>query len=208
MKSAVHATKRDIPSNTGSEWGSSLTGAVIGAGVTLACHVHRTWLDRTQRDANTAINEQQREEMENLMATLSRLAVLAEGFLGLGTHAVEPHQLIAVLDQQLTTNTRQLSATSMLHPRTKIGQTWNLSADTGLASGSGAESIEMNELPAAGVLSDPHKTPAFDTEGSTTASHTGRGEMLQYSDDGSAKHESDKMHTSSGKVDNSPDSFA
>jgi hypothetical protein len=178
-----------------------LTGAVIGAGVTLACHVHRTCLDRTQRNANTAIDEQQREEMEKLMATLSRLAVLAEGFLGLGTHAVEAHQLIAALDQQL-------SAISMLHHCTTNGQPWNVSEGAGLASGSGAESIEMNKLPATGALSDSHKTPAFDTEGSTTASHTGRGKMLQYSDDGSAEYASDKTHTSSGKVVNSPDSLA
>jgi hypothetical protein len=104
-----------------------LTGAIIGAGVTLACHVHRTLLDRKQRNANAAINEQQREEMEKLMTTLSRLAVLAERFLGPGTQAVEAHQLITALDQQLTASPQQLSATSTLHGRNTNGQDLDVS---------------------------------------------------------------------------------
>ncbi|KAH8626683.1 hypothetical protein IG631_18701 [Alternaria alternata] len=127
VESAEHIIKRNIPSNSGSEWGSSLTGAIIGAGVTLACHVHRTLLDRKQRNVNAAINEQQREEMEKLMTTLSRLAVLAERFLGPGTQVVEAHQLIAALDQQLTTSPQQLSTTSTLHGRNKNGQDLDVS---------------------------------------------------------------------------------
>ncbi|CAI9625025.1 unnamed protein product [Alternaria burnsii] len=136
VESAVHAVKRNVPSKTGSEWGSSLAGAMIGASVTLACHVHRTFLDRKQRNANAAIEEQQREEMEKLMTTLSRLAVLAERFLGPGTQAVEAHQLIATLDQQLTTSPQQLSATSTPHDRNKNGQALGVSGDPGLSSNS------------------------------------------------------------------------
>jgi hypothetical protein len=84
-------------------------------------------LDRKQRNANVAINDQQREEMEKLMTTLSRLAVLAERFLGPDTQAVEAHHLIAALDQQLTTSPQNLSATSTLHGCNTNGQASDVS---------------------------------------------------------------------------------
>ncbi|CAN9256873.1 unnamed protein product [Alternaria alternata] len=148
LESAIHVIKRDVPSNTGSEWGSSLTSAVIGAGVTLACHVHRTLLDHYQRTTDAAVIEQQRAESEKLTATLIQLAVLAEKFLGSGTLAVEAHRLIAALNQQLTTNTQQLSTTSTLHHRKTNGQSWVASGNTGSALESSADCIEMNKLPA------------------------------------------------------------
>ncbi|KAF7674601.1 hypothetical protein GT037_007361 [Alternaria burnsii] len=147
-ESAIHAIKRDIPSNTGSEWGSSLTSAVIGAGVTLACHVHRTLLDHYQRTTNAAVIEQQRVESEKLTATLIQLAVLAEKFLGSGTLAVEAHRLTAALNQQLTTNTQQLSTTSTLHHCKTNGQSWVASGNTGSALESRVDCIEMDNLPA------------------------------------------------------------
>jgi hypothetical protein len=74
--------------------------------------------------------------MEKLMNTLSRLAVLAERFLGPGTQAVEAHQLIAALDQQLTTSPQQLSATSTLYDRNTNGQALDVSEDPELSSSS------------------------------------------------------------------------
>lgn len=125
-----------------------MTSAVIGAGVTLACHVHRTLLDHYQRTTNAAVNEQQRAESEKLTAALVQLAVLAEKFLGSGTLAVEAHRLIAALNQQLTTNTQQLSTTSTLHHRKTNDQSCVASGNTGSALESRADCIEMNKPPA------------------------------------------------------------
>jgi hypothetical protein len=140
-----------------------LTGAVIGAAVTLALHVHRILLDRNQQNTDAVTNNQQRAELQNLEVVFNRLIVLAEQCLSLGTHAAE---------------TQQPPDTGTLHHHTINSQALDVCADTDQALGSGIELMKMAKLPVAGATSNFHNTPALDIDGRKTASHARKGNSL------------------------------